>query len=288
MVTDTNLVKLIDFGLSKNASKKELLQSMTGTPYYMAPEIFEDAKYDKAVDIWSLGVVLFTCLGGYRPFNGKNLKEISKNILECNYKFHPREWSSISRDAKDLIGKMLTRDPTKRITAEKALKHPWFGLITEIKLESTLKKEQKVKSKTMKKLCKFSQGSPLKRCAMELLIKMLSLEEKQVYEQEFNKFDTTRSGVVSDRDFISKIQETDVSLSRKEVKRITKELDYDENSQINYSDFIAATLDVKKCLTKDKLQTIFSKFDTTNSNKITAEDIMKALDAYGFAATQHQ
>lgn len=183
---------------------------------------------------------------------------------------------------------MLTRDPAKRITAEKALKHPWFGLITEIKLESTLKKEQKVKSLTMKKLCEFSQGSPLKRCAMELLIKMLSLPEKQVYEQEFNKFDTTRSGVVSDRDFISKIKETDESLSRKEIKRITKELDYDDNSQINYSDFITATIDVKKCLTKDRLKTIFNKFDTTNNKKITAEDIMKVLETYGFTSTLQQ
>jgi len=163
MITDDNNIKIIDFGLSKNATRDELMKSMTGTPYYMAPEVFEEDTYGHAVDIWSLGVVLFTCLGGYRPFTGKNLKEISHNIIKCNYKFHAKEWGRISRDGKDLITMMLRYDPKKRISAEIALKHPWFGLITEIKLDKTIKKEQRVKTKTMKKLKKFKQSNPLRR-----------------------------------------------------------------------------------------------------------------------------
>jgi len=163
MITEDNIVKLIDFGLSKNATTAELMKSMTGTPYYMAPEILGEETYDSAVDLWSLGVVLFTCLGGYRPFTGKNMKEISKNIIKGTFKFHTREWNCISRDAKDLISMMLTRDPDKRITAEVALQHPWFGLITEIKLDSTIKKEQRVRGKTMRKLKNFKQFNPFRR-----------------------------------------------------------------------------------------------------------------------------
>lgn len=81
MITEDNIVKLIDFGLSKNATRAELMKSMTGTPYYMAPEVLEEEEYTSAVDLWSLGVVLFTCLGGYRPFTGTNFKEISKSII---------------------------------------------------------------------------------------------------------------------------------------------------------------------------------------------------------------
>ncbi len=136
MITEDNIVKLIDFGLSKNATTAEVMKSMSGTPYYMAPEVLEEEEYTSSVDLWSLGVVLFTCLGGYRPFAGDNFKTISRAIIGCKYKFHSREWSGISRDAKDLISMMLTRDPEKRITAEVALQHPWFGLITEIKLDA--------------------------------------------------------------------------------------------------------------------------------------------------------
>jgi serine/threonine protein kinase len=58
---------------------------------------------------------------------------------------------------------MLCRDPKKRITAEQALQHPWFGLITDIKLDSTIKKEQRVKTRTMKRLKKFVQANALRR-----------------------------------------------------------------------------------------------------------------------------
>jgi serine/threonine protein kinase len=60
MIKEDSTVKLIDFGLSKGATQEELMKSMTGTPYYMAPEVFEDESYGTAVDLWSLGVVLFT------------------------------------------------------------------------------------------------------------------------------------------------------------------------------------------------------------------------------------
>jgi calcium-dependent protein kinase len=222
MITDDNIIKLIDFGLSKTANKEELMKSMSGTPYYMAPEVFDEDNYGPEVDLWSLGVVLFTCLGGYRPFVGKNIKEIYKNIIEGNYKFHPREWSWISRDAKDLISMMLTRDPKKRITAELALQHPWFGLITDIKLDRTIKKEQKVRTKTLKRLKSFKQFNALKRWAIELLINMLSVDEKQYYETEFNKFDTTHSGIISGEEFMAKIKDSDEEVNQK-IKKIFKE-----------------------------------------------------------------
>ena len=60
MITEDNVMKLIDFGLSKNATQSELMDSMAGTPYYMAPEVLKDESYNSSVDIWSLGVVLFT------------------------------------------------------------------------------------------------------------------------------------------------------------------------------------------------------------------------------------
>jgi serine/threonine protein kinase len=57
---------------------------------------------------------------------------------------------------------MLTKEPDERITAEKALKHPWFGLITDIKLDSTIKKENRVRGKTIKRLKTFKQSNPLR------------------------------------------------------------------------------------------------------------------------------
>ena len=92
----------------------------------MAPEILEHRpSYDTPCDIWSIGVIIYIVLGGYRPFRGEG-EEVMKQIRYGEYKFHKRYWSHVSQDAKDLIAGMLTVDPQLRITAEKALKSPWI------------------------------------------------------------------------------------------------------------------------------------------------------------------
>lgn len=129
-------VKLIDFGLSKRFSNKEQLNKMktvVGTPYYVAPEVLK-GSYDMRCDVWSLGVILYVFLCGYPPFEGDNNKEIFKNVLKSELAFDPADWGAVSPEAKDLVSKMLEKDPAKRITAETCQDHPWFKInhITEV------------------------------------------------------------------------------------------------------------------------------------------------------------
>jgi calcium-dependent protein kinase len=69
-------------------------------------------------DVWSLGVILYVFLCGYPPFEGDNNKEIFKNVLKSELVFDPADWGTVSPEAKDLVSKMLEKDPAKRITAE--------------------------------------------------------------------------------------------------------------------------------------------------------------------------
>mmetsp|Transcript_6720 Transcript_6720/g.6262 ORF Transcript_6720/g.6262 Transcript_6720/m.6262 type:complete len:118 (-) Transcript_6720:150-503(-) len=117
---------------------------------------------------------------------------------------------------------------------------------------------------------------------------MLSDEEKQYYEKEFNKFDTTKSGMISDKDFINKVQESEDDLSNKEIRKLMKELDYDNSSQISYKDFLIATLDVKKVLTKERLDTIFNKFDTKLNKSIDVNDLIEVLSSCSFKVTERE
>ena len=81
-------IKLIDFGLSKrfgsrvkSGHKEVQLKTVVGTPYYVAPEVLKQ-NYDKACDVWSLGIILYIFLCGYPPFEGDNSSEIFKNVLK--------------------------------------------------------------------------------------------------------------------------------------------------------------------------------------------------------------
>lgn len=123
-------VKLIDFGLSKRYSQvknTEKMHTVVGTPYYVAPEVLK-GSYDERCDVWSLGVILFVFLCGYPPFEGDNNKEIFKNVLKSSLVFEDQDWANISNEAKDLITKMLEKDPKNRITAVECSKHPWFQM----------------------------------------------------------------------------------------------------------------------------------------------------------------
>ena len=89
---------------------------MTGTPYYMAPEVIK-GRYGKECDIWSLGVVMYVLLSGYLPFNGHNRRNVFKKICHGNFHFDHREFKKVSNEGKDLITKLLTVNKDLRLTA---------------------------------------------------------------------------------------------------------------------------------------------------------------------------
>ena len=108
------LLKLIDFGLSRDFLKLEKeqaktirMQSRTGTSLYMAPEVME-CDYNEKCDFWSLGVILYIMLCGYPPFEGTEQSEIYEQSVNLKYEFHEEEWEGISDEAKNLIGHLMT------------------------------------------------------------------------------------------------------------------------------------------------------------------------------------
>lgn len=116
MVDKESRVKLLDFGLSKNA-KGVKDQQICGTPFYMAPEMILGEYYDVQVDIWSLGVLLYSIVSGHMPFPAESQDELFARIALAKFKFEHKEFLMVSDECKDLISKMLVKDPKKRLTA---------------------------------------------------------------------------------------------------------------------------------------------------------------------------
>ncbi|KAG0641111.1 kinase-like domain-containing protein [Tuber brumale] len=134
LLCDADLtVKLADFGLAKIIGEDSFTTSLCGTPSYVAPEILEPSrnrKYTRAVDMWSLGVVLYICLCGFPPFSDElytpnNPYNLSQQIREAKYDFPSPYWDDIADPALYLIESMLEVNPNKRITVDMALKHAW-------------------------------------------------------------------------------------------------------------------------------------------------------------------
>lgn len=120
-------VKLSDFSFAKKVLYPNALRTQCGTEGYVAPEVLDHRPaYDVQCDMWSLGVVLYILLGGYRPFRGDDEDEVIRAIRYGEYKFHKRYWKNVSEEAKTLIARLLTVNPIARITATSALSSDWF------------------------------------------------------------------------------------------------------------------------------------------------------------------
>uniref|UniRef100_A0A7S2VET0 Protein kinase domain-containing protein n=1 Tax=Entomoneis paludosa TaxID=265537 RepID=A0A7S2VET0_9STRA len=120
-------VKISDFSFAKKVLYPNALRTQCGTEGYVAPEVLHHRPaYDVQCDMWSLGVVLYILLGGYRPFRGDDEEEVERKIRYGEYKFHKRYWKDISEDAKILLSRLLTVNPIARITATGAMNSDWF------------------------------------------------------------------------------------------------------------------------------------------------------------------
>uniref|UniRef100_A0A8C4GVS6 MAP/microtubule affinity-regulating kinase 3 n=1 Tax=Dicentrarchus labrax TaxID=13489 RepID=A0A8C4GVS6_DICLA len=121
---DSN-IKIADFGFSNEFSAGNKLDTFCGSPPYAAPELFQGKKYDgPEVDIWSLGVILYTLVSGSLPFDGQNLKELRERVLRGKY----RVPFYMSTDCEGILRRFLVLNPAKRCSLEQIMKDKWINV----------------------------------------------------------------------------------------------------------------------------------------------------------------
>uniref|UniRef100_A0A668AI11 MAP/microtubule affinity-regulating kinase 3 n=1 Tax=Myripristis murdjan TaxID=586833 RepID=A0A668AI11_9TELE len=121
---DSN-VKIADFGFSNEFTMGSKLDTFCGSPPYAAPELFQGKKYDgPEVDIWSLGVILYTLVSGSLPFDGQNLKELRERVLRGKY----RVPFYMSTDCEGILRRFLVLNPAKRCTLEQIMTDKWMNV----------------------------------------------------------------------------------------------------------------------------------------------------------------
>ena len=120
-----DVLKLADFGSAEWFGEVGCMSGVVGTPYYVAPEVLMGGEYDEKCDVWSCGVILYVMLAGAPPFYGESAAEIFEAVLRANLRFPSRVFSNVSPAAKDLVRKMICKDPARRISAEQALSKPF-------------------------------------------------------------------------------------------------------------------------------------------------------------------
>uniref|UniRef100_A0A669C1I1 Serine/threonine-protein kinase n=1 Tax=Oreochromis niloticus TaxID=8128 RepID=A0A669C1I1_ORENI len=117
-------VKLCDFGFARIIGEKSFRRSVVGTPAYLAPEVLRSKGYNRSLDMWSVGVIVYVSLSGTFPFNED--EDINDQIQNAAFMYPPTPWKDISAEATDLINNLLQVKMRKRYSVDKCLSHPWL------------------------------------------------------------------------------------------------------------------------------------------------------------------
>ena len=245
-----------------------------GTPYYIAPEVVKK-NYDNKCDLWSCGVIMYILLCGYPPFDGEDDDKIMASVVKGEFSFDSDEWLGISADAKNLITKLLTKDPKKRYSAEQALKDPW--ILKNLKLKGTPNLSLPKISKDV--LQKFTSKQKLQQASIAFLVHQMSTNDKvKNLRAIFKHIDESGDGRLSHDELRKGYQKYfSDSLNENEFELLISKLDQDNSGYIEYEEFLRATVDTESILTEKNLQFAFNFFDKDNSGKLSAEEVKSVL-----------
>ncbi|CAN8270300.1 unnamed protein product [Cochlearia groenlandica] len=269
---DKALIKATDFGLSVFIEEGKVYRDIVGSAYYVAPEVLR-RRYGKEVDIWSAGIILYILLSGVPPFWAETEKGIFDAILEGHIDFESLPWPSISESAKDLVRRMLTADPKRRISAADVLEHPW--------LREGEASDKPIDSAVLSRMKQFRAMNKLKKLALKVIAENINTEEIQGLKAMFANIDTDNSGSITFKELKEGLAKLGSKLTETEVKQLMDAADVDGNGSIDYIEFITATMHRHRLESNENLYKAFQHFDKDGSGYITIDELEAALKEYG-------
>eukprot|EP00567_Pseudictyota_dubia_P016416 CAMPEP_0197443912 /NCGR_PEP_ID=MMETSP1175-20131217/9535_1 /TAXON_ID=1003142 /ORGANISM="Triceratium dubium, Strain CCMP147" /LENGTH=569 /DNA_ID=CAMNT_0042974619 /DNA_START=137 /DNA_END=1843 /DNA_ORIENTATION=+ len=265
----TSPVKLIDFGLSKDFSKQDFMNTGVGTIIMMAPQVFQ-GKYTAKADVWSVGVLTYMLLSGCVPFFGKTRRHVIKKIMKGVQGFKGGHWDFISREAKSFVSTLLQVDEAERPSAYDGLKHPWTkkfrdsGIsISDVELHCMAKIGVSMES--------FSRFALIKKLALLIIAQRSTSEEIGYLGDIFQCFDTDATGLLTEANVKACLSR--LGYSSKNVHRIFQGLDFLGYGHVGFSVFLAATLETNGPIPEVWLTEAFDIIDFDRDGAISSTDL---------------
>ncbi len=271
-------IKIIDFGSSKFFSSHKKEDEIIGSCYYIAPEVLKK-KYNEKCDTWSAGVLLYMCLTKKAPFNGKTNDIILEKIKEGNYDKTCRKLMEYSPEVRDLLSNLLEINEKKRFSARQALNHPWFTSFGGRDLFKNFSIDEV--NTMMDNLLNFKKLNKIQELVIAFLVhNSPSTNETLTILKIFRHFNTSGTCKLLKEELIQGLYKY---RKRKEVDSIVEDLfflvDINKNGYIEYEEFLTASIDKSKLLTKENLKYAFQFIDKEKSNGINGKKIINAFNA---------
>ncbi|XP_008804559.2 calcium-dependent protein kinase 20-like [Phoenix dactylifera] len=262
-------LKAIDFGLSVFFKPGERFNEIVGSPYYMAPEVLK-RNYGPEVDVWSAGVILYILLCGVPPFWSETEQGVAQAIIRSVIDFKRDPWPKVSDNAKDLVRRMLDADPKRRLTAQQVLDHPW--------LQNAKKAPNVSLGETVRaRLQQFSVMNKFKKRALRVVAEHLSVEEVADIKEMFGKMDVNNNGKITLGELKNGLHRLGHQIADADVQILMEAADVDGDGTLDYGEFVAVSIHLKKIGNDEHLRKAFAYFDQNNSGYIEIAELKNAL-----------
>lgn len=211
-------------------------------------------------------------------------------MLKQPLQFDPADWNTISDSAKDLVTKMLEKDPANRITAEACLAHPWFTSndIAENHAGHDPQLLHADKMMVLRRIKNFRQPKRLQVAALTFLVNQVdtSTFDFAKLRNAFRTLDTDGSGTLELSEIRTAFNE--LNMSEEEINQIFERIDFNGDGEINYSEFLAVTVDRRRAITEANMTFAFHHFDIDNTGFITEANLEEAFRREGKHLTHEE
>lgn len=274
--TDAHL-KIIDFGLASVFEAGTVMKTKAGTAYYVAPEVLK-GSYSEKCDVWSCGVISFILLCGYPPFAGDTDPQTLAKVKEGSFEFKSPEWDGISSGCKNLITQMLTLDVACRPSAAELLQNPWLNFKSQPAVGPICKN-------FMSRLKNFQAHTKLKKVALTVVAQQLKDDQVETLQNTFRVLDRNGDGMLSPQEVKEGLATLGLNIPPG-LEEILKTVDTNGTGVIDYSEFLAATIDRQVLMQRDVCWEAFRVFDLDGDGKLSREELGKLLRGHAGLQTQ--
>ncbi|CAK9044583.1 Calcium-dependent protein kinase 2 (PfCDPK2) [Durusdinium trenchii] len=239
-------------------------------------------KYDHMADMWSLGVIMYVMLCGYPPFYGESDQEVLDEVRQGKVKFQAADWKNVSEDAKALIKNLLQMNPKDRYSAEQALNDVW------IKEKAPKAKDVNLQDGFVDKLRGFLSQNKLKKAALQVIASSLDDKQIQALRETFQALDENGDGLLTAAELKAGLEKGGLKDIPGDLQEIMRSIDADGSGVIDYTEFLAATLDRKHFIEEDACWQAFRVFDRDGNGTISQKELAEVLASDDVAGKFHK
>jgi len=276
-------LKLIDFGLACCFTPGEPMATKAGTPFYVAPEVLA-GSYNELCDVWSAGVVAYILLCGFPPFQGATDKQVLRRVRRGTYEFPSPEWDDVSEAAMRLVARLMTFDPSARPSAASAMTSSWLRK-TQAAASAKAAEERGAGSSSqptalgkslLDRLQAFQAHRKLKRVALTAVARQLPDEAVGGLRGLFHSLDSNGDGLLSPQEIREGLASRALEVPQS-LDEILRSVDSDGSGCLDYTEFVAATVDRRVYAQRGVLLAAFRTFDLDGDGKISKEELRQVL-----------